>query len=122
MTRAEIDNTKRVHQGSKTANVLIVDNDPEAVRSMLEIFARKGIRGIIANDKKAAVDFLDKDNCDLVFTSDKISQGSDPQCSFELLRKIRTNSPELPVIMIAKAERQITQDRQRTIDTVVNAI
>ena len=47
------------------ANVLIVDNDPELIRFMLEILARKGIHGIIANDKKAAIDLLDKGNCDL---------------------------------------------------------
>ena len=90
------------------ANVLIVDNDPELARFMLEILARKAIRGVIANNKKAALDFLDKSNCDLVFVSDKICQPSEPRklptSGFELLRKIRAGSPEMPVIMIAEAE------------------
>ena len=90
------------------ANVLIVDNDPELARFMLEILARKGIRGHLANDKKDAIDFLDMGSCDLVFTSDKISRSatrpSQPHVGFELLQKIRANSPELPVVMIAKLD------------------
>ena len=109
MSKTEIKNAKRVTQRSRMANVLIVDNDPELIRFMLEILARKGIHGIIANDKKATVDLLDKGNCDLVFTSDKISQRSDlsgqSQTGFELLRKIRANSPELPVVMVTSPVR-----------------
>ncbi len=55
------------------ANVLIVDNDRRLAQFMLEILAGKGIRGHLAGDKKEAIDFLDKNSCDLVFTSDRIS-------------------------------------------------
>ena len=126
MIKTEINNVNRVHQRNRIPNVLIVDNDPELARFMLEILAHKGIRGIIANDKKAAVDFLDRGDYDLVFTSDKISQQaalpSQPHGGFELLLKIRENSPELPVIMIAKAEKPGAQNQQRTIETAVKAI
>jgi len=84
------------------ANVLIVDNDPELARFMLEILARKGIRGHLAGDKKDAIDFLDMGTCDLVFTSDNISRSA--KDGFGLLQKIRANSPEMPVVMIAKLD------------------
>ena len=126
MTDSEINNKDRVQQRSRIANILIVDNDSELARFMLEILAHKGIRGIIANNKEAAADFLDKDNYDLVFTSDKIPQRAglhrQPQSVFELLREIRTNSPELPVIMIAKAENRNTQNQQQIVETAVKAI
>ena len=145
MSKTEINNVKRVTQRSRMANVLIVDNDPELIRFMLEILARKGIHGIIANDKKTAIDLLDKGNCDLVFTSDKIpasaamtplqKQGRRSNLSgqsrlgFELLRKIRANSPELPVVMATSNEPRPSEglDEQRAtsdelIETAVKAI
>ena len=153
MSKTATNNVKQVPQrgltgtpqnGSPIANVLIVDNDPELARFMLEILARKGIRGIIANDKKSAVDLLNKGNYDLVFTSDRVperdemssaahkaSQRSDsPRWSdggFELLRKIRANSPEMPVVMIGEphftgTRKRKTENQQQTIETAVKAI
>ena len=113
------------------ADVLIVDNDPQFARFMLEILARKGIRGLIADDEKTAVDFLDKGSCGLVFTTDRISQRAglpaQPQGGFELLRKIRANSPELPVVMVAESEKPEANHEPRAtnhelIETVVKAI
>jgi DNA-binding NtrC family response regulator len=146
VSKTEINNISRIRQGDDTANVLVVDNDPGATRFILEILARKGIRGYLANDEKSALDFLDKGSCDLVFTServlkrasagrcpDKMCLGSQksgrqddpsalPESGFELLRKIRANSPELPVIMISQAESQKSQSWEKTIATAVKAV
>jgi len=124
--KTQVNHVKQLQQRPNTTSVLIVDNDAELARLMLKILARKGIRGTIANDKRTAVDFLNKDNYDLVFTIDKISPQADlpghTQGGFELLRKIRANSPELPVIMMTEAEKQNTQNQQRTIEAAVKAI
>jgi len=108
------------------ANVLIADNDSELARFMLEILARKGIRGHLANDKDSAIDFINKGSCDLVFTGDRINRqvnlSSRPQDGFELLEKIKANWPELPVIMMTKAQSRNLQNQQRTIETAVRAI
>ncbi|MHC4424391.1 MAG: response regulator [Planctomycetota bacterium] len=126
MIKTQIDNAKQLEQRPDTTSVLIVDNDPELARLMLKILARKGIHGTIANDKRTALDFLNKDDYDLVFTIDKISPQADvpghPQGGFELLSKIRVNSPELSVVMMAEAENQSTENQQRTIETAVKAI
>lgn len=126
MSKAEINNTSPINRIDDIANVLIVDNDPELARFMLEILARKGIRGIVAGDEKTAVDFLDKSSCDLVFTGDRISQRDGlppkPQVVFELLGKIRANSPELPVIMISQPEKPKPQCQQQTVATAVKAV
>jgi len=100
MSKAETDNTKQIRRSGRTANVLVVDDDPQFARFMLEILARKGIHADLANDEKVAVGFLDKNSYDLVFASEAIVPGRQ-QGSFELLAKIRANSPELPVVMIA---------------------
>jgi len=110
----------------KTANVLIVDGDSVVVRFMLEILARKGICGITAGDEKTAVELLDKGDYDMVFVGDKISlrPGLSPQADggFELLRKVRVNSPELPVIMTGQAEPAETNGQRQIIETAVRAI
>jgi DNA-binding NtrC family response regulator len=93
---------------------------------MLEILARRGIRGAVANDKKGAVGLLERGDNDLVFISDEISRCSGLADrrggSFELLQRIGADLPELPVIMIAKAEKPGGQGRQQIVETAVRAI
>jgi two-component system response regulator AtoC len=109
----------QLRQRDTAVNVLIVDDDPELAPFVLEILARKGIRGIVARDEKTALEFLDREHCDLVFAGEsvckrdgrrlgdlKMSEPADlcPQQpgGFGLLSKIKANSPELPVIMIGE--------------------
>jgi len=106
-------------------NIMIVGSDPNMSRFLLEIFAHKGIRGHLANDRKSALKFLEKNSCDLIFTTDKFSQSaghsSQSHDGFELLAGINANSPELPVVMITKAQNGQTQ-QQKTVETAVSAI
>ena len=92
------------------ANVLIVDDDPQAAGLMLRTLAQKGIRGIIADSAEAAIDSLDKVDYDLVFTSDRICQrpglAPKPQNAFDLLHRIKDAAPEMPVIMMADSSGQ----------------
>ena len=125
MSKAEINNISNDRQ-EDIANVLIADNDSELARFMLEILARKGIRGYLVSDKDSAIDFINKGSCDLVFTGDRINRrtnlSSRPQDGFELLEIIKANWPELPVIMITKAKNRSLQNQQRTIETAVRAV
>jgi len=121
----ETKNLRSDQRKGDTANVLIVGSDPEMARFLLEVLARKGIRGHLADDKKTALRYLDKNSYDLIFTRDNIDQRANeshqPQDGFELLERIRANSPELPVVMIAKAQDEQKQQR-RNVETAVNAI
>lgn len=101
------------------ANVLIVDNDRQSVRFLLEILACKGIRGTVADDKKIAVAFLDKNDYDLVFC---VTQTDRPKDGFELVHEIKINSPELPVIMIGRSPEQKTQNQHQILEVAVKAI
>lgn len=101
------------------ANVLVIDNDKESTRFILEILARKGIRGTVAGNKKTVVDFLDRNNYDLVFNVNQINQSED---DFKLVRELKVYSPEMPVIMIYDAEKQQYQNQQQLLDIAVKAI
>ena len=90
---------RRTRQAA-TASVLVVDSDRGAVRLILEILAQKGICANVANDRRTAVEFFDKNDCDLIFTSADIDHTND---GFELLGAIKKRSPEFPVIMLAGA-------------------
>ena len=129
MIKTKINNVKPVKRSGRIANVLIVDNDFDSARTILEVLARKGIRGIIANDKQTATDFLDKANYDLAFINNKINRqaglSAQPQIAFELLRTIWVNSPEMPVIMTAKAEENPapgSSDGQLNLDLALESL
>ncbi len=108
------------------ANVLIVDSDPEVARLILEILARKGIRGHLVDDKGSAIDFIDKGSCDLVFTGETIDPRSDRasrrEDGFGLLEKIVVNWPELPVVMIADAVKAGSQGQRQIAAKAVRAV
>ena len=97
------------------ANVLIVDDDEESIRLMLEIFARKGIHANLANDEKTVSDFFDKNDCGLVFVDIGSGRAED---GFKLLQKIRAYLLEIPVIMMAAAQ----QNPQQIAETAINAV
>jgi len=108
------------------ANVLIADSDRELARFMLEILARKGIRGHLVDNKEKAINFISRGSCDFVFTGEAISPVTDlsgwKQDGFELLDKVRENWPELPVVMIAKARQSEALDHRQTVTTAVRAV
>jgi two-component system response regulator AtoC len=108
------------------ANVLIVDNDPEVARIMLEILARKGIRGHLVADSESALDFIGAGSCDLVFTGETIQVRSDRVCrrgnGFDLLGEIGSNWPELPVVMIADAARAGSKAQHQIAARAVKAV
>ncbi len=108
------------------ANVLIAENDPEVARLILEILARKGIRGHLVGDKDSALDFVGKGSCDLVFTSEMIDSPADSngraRDGFELLERIAMNWPELPVVMIADSPRNGSRGHRQIVARAVKAV
>ncbi len=113
------------NQQNRIANVLIVDDDPALARFVLEILARKGIRGIVADSEETAAGLLDRHDWDLVLACEEIRQRPilphNPQGGFKLLRRIRQNSPELPTVIIVDS-RKIAQRPERIVAQTVNAM
>jgi DNA-binding NtrC family response regulator len=106
-------------KGNPVANILIVDNDQQSIRFLLEILARKSIRGIVASDRKAAVNLLDRNDYDLVLG---VIQPDRPKEGFELVHEVKKNSPDLPTIMMYEFQKQKAQNCQQVLDIAVKAI
>ena len=119
MTENLTKNSNQSNKRDNIANVLIIDNDPQLAQFMLKIMAKKGVRGIIADDNKAAFDFLDKNDCDLIFSTSKIKNMNN---SLELIQKVRTDSPEMPMILIAEPANKKRKNQQEITDAAVKAI
>jgi two-component system response regulator HydG len=111
----------KCQQRNDTTSVLVVDNDPKTIRFMFEIFASKGIQANLAEDKKAAGEFLGKNSCDLAFISEKLNT---QQNCFELISKLKSDTPELPIIMmVGPNEQQLSvKDLHLVAQAAVKAI
>ncbi|MHC4517950.1 MAG: response regulator [Planctomycetota bacterium] len=101
MSSTKTDSAKEIEQRYDNISVLIVEDDPQTARLVLEILARKGISAQLAAHKKAALDALDNSRYDLVFLSAELGHRPDRSPGFELIDAIRNNAPEMPIIMVA---------------------
>jgi len=79
-------------------NVLIVDDEPEATRRILQVLAERGIRGSVVGDLGSAAEKVDGRDWDLVM-ADLTILGPRGR---EVLRKIKSDFPELPIVAIGK--------------------
>jgi len=103
------------NRNDETGNILLISQTPGFIRLVLEISARKGLRAILESDAHAGIDFLEKNDCSLVLTDDSINF---PAGVFELLERIRTGWPEMPVVMVAKDN----DNKKLIIECAVRAI
>ena len=110
MHKAEIDDRSKTSLHGN-ANVLIVDDEPETIRLMLEGLAQRGIGARLAATRKAALEALDHNGCDLAFISTRIAGTTESPNGFELLKEIRAKVPETPVVMMAGMPSQVDSDR-----------
>ena len=108
-----------LQKNRQTVMALIIDNDQKSTRTMLETLARKGICGTVASNGNDAANRLDKNSYDLIFSATQIDQ---PKDGLKLVRKIKADSPEIPVIMIGDNQKQKVQNQQHLLDITVNAI
>jgi DNA-binding NtrC family response regulator len=82
-------------------SVLIVDEEPQTIRLMLELLARKGIGARLAAGKKATLDALDRAPCDLAFLGMPLAATQNSSDTFDLLSRIQSLVPEMPVVIMA---------------------
>ena len=97
-------------------HVLIVDKEQETIRALLEILARKAIRGTVLESGKEAVEFLEKNHIDLIFSCVRMDRTAD---ALKLIHKIRLVSPELPIIAMGHVDSVDAPHLQRVIDAAV---
>ena len=126
MAEKKLPDTEKTIQQDRTSNALIVSRTSGFVRFVLEILARKAIRGIVADNTDAALDFIDKNDCQLVFIEAEQSDNGNESFlndgSFELVSEIRAACPELPIVMVADGVENFSLQGQKMIEKAVNAI
>ena len=86
-----------MHPGSDILpTILIVDDDP-SIRNMLTIVLKKSGYGVVSTDSgKSTLDRLKKETFELIISDIKMADIN----GIELLKKIKSINPEIPVIMI----------------------
>jgi len=120
VTETKLEKSKPVY------NVLLVEDDAGTARLLLEICAKKGVHADLISDKKTAIDFLEKNNYNLIFTDLHLRPAADlpikKLLGFELLTFIKTNFPSLPVIVVSSEQPNDTQSCQKIVNLAVQAV
>jgi len=111
----EICNSNTVEPRYDNISVLIVEDDPQTARFLLEILAHKGTSAQLATHSKAARDALDKNRYDLVFISTQLGGNGQGADGFGLLDAVRVDAPETPIVMVA-GPGAICEERDREAD------
>jgi len=124
VSRPELNDKSTVQRRGDHASVLIVDNEPQTIRLMLEILARKGIGARVASSRRIALDALEKDGCDVAFLATQIAGTAKRAEGLDLLNEIRAIAPEMPIVVMAASADEV--DRRHllhvTAQTAVRAI
>lgn len=84
--------------------VLILESDSRQVREILAVLARRNLRGAVATTARAARTFLEQSRWHLVFVSGDFPLGTDAGQASNLLSLLRSEHPELPVVMLCAAD------------------
>lgn len=100
-------------------HILIVDDEQEAIRILLEVLARRDIRGSVVGTRKEAIEVMEKNEIDLVFCTVRTEQ---PAEGFQLVEQIKSNSPDLPVIMMGRQSSSNAHHAQALVDVSVQSI
>jgi len=104
VSRSIADNPSQAGQRHDNATVLIVDDEPESIRLMLETLARRGISPQVACDRRAAIELTDRNRCDLAFISMRLGDAAEQCSGLDLADEIRRLAPEMPIIITADAQ------------------
>ncbi|MGD9109434.1 MAG: sigma-54 dependent transcriptional regulator [Phycisphaerales bacterium] len=105
-----------------TTNILIVDNDPQFEQTILKVLAQKAIRGIVAENPKAASDRLEKDYYQLIFLSAQVCPEVSPFRHCSLLKTIKLTNPETPVILTTELDKSKQNNPRELISSTINAV
>jgi two-component system response regulator HydG len=73
-------------------------------RVVLEAAALRGVRGTVARSKKSISELIGRNRWDLVFLNEQSIRGVGNGNLFDIVRQIRANSPELPVVMLSEQD------------------
>ena len=80
--------------------VLLLDADARRTGTILKVLAQRNLRGTVATTPISARKLLDRNCWKLIFLSSDFAAGEGQSGSFGILDRIRSQWPELPVVMV----------------------
>jgi DNA-binding NtrC family response regulator len=98
---------------SEFRQVLILDGEPQFNRLVLEVLAQRGVRGTVAGTERAARRLLGQCVWNLIFYNPSIEEDTESPAEPRLLREIRRQCPETPIIAVS--ERDSSEEALRLI-------
>lgn len=81
-------------------NVLILNEEPGTIRLLLEILAKRGVRGAVVGDEVAAIEKLLERSWNFVLADLHSVRGD----SGEFVRGVKDTDPELPVVVVSEKD------------------
>ncbi|RKY10393.1 MAG: hypothetical protein DRP56_01115 [Planctomycetota bacterium] len=83
---------------------LILTADSKRVGTLLKILAKRNLRGTVATTLKSAKMLLDRHHWNLIFLSTEFNAIADQKNGFGIVRHIRGDHPEMPIVMISPTD------------------
>ena len=84
-------------------NVLIIDNDPESVRVLLETFAKRAIRGTVAADEKRTLEYADRNIWNMALINHDFCNSFINVADRRIIARLKENHPEIPMVMLTES-------------------
>jgi DNA-binding NtrC family response regulator len=80
--------------------ILIVDDDPSVTASLALLLKQNGHASHVESSPASALDYLERERCDLVLQDMNFSRRTSGEEGLELLAHIKALRPDLPVVLI----------------------
>jgi len=93
LIKYDIDKVKPMSEKKK---ILVVDDEPSILRTLIDSLEALGYQAAGANNGKEALESMNKDSFDLVITDIRMPEKN----GIDLMKDIKAQYPDLPVVMI----------------------
>lgn len=85
-------------------NVLIIEDNADSVRILLEILAKRAVRGTVATNKKKAMDYIEQGSWNMALINHDLADTFENITGRQILNRLRTRHPEMPTVMITNSD------------------
>lgn len=94
-------------------NLLIIDNDTESVRIILETLAKRAIRGTVAANHSRAIEYVEQDLWTMALIGYGFAESLATDTHAMIIRRLKSHHPEMPLIMLTETSRDAAEAARR---------
>lgn len=85
-------------------NILIIDDNADSVRLLLEILAKRAIRGTVATNKAKVTDYIEQGIWNMAIINHDFADGFENITGRQILNRLKTQHPEMPTVMLTESD------------------